>query len=118
MVVKQRKIDIMLSIRIVKTAVCFLLLSVLLVSCGFISDGPSGWAVNNIKLPVAKGPASSGYKEGLACIYAAFGMISIGDASIESATRQGGIKEIYTIDTTAQSFFGVYTRQCTVIVGN
>ncbi|QWR77872.1 TRL-like family protein [Candidatus Magnetomonas plexicatena] len=105
-------------LRIVKAAVCCLLLSALLASCGFVSDGPSGWAVNNIKLPVAKGPAASGYKEGLACIYAAFGMISLGDASIESAMRSGGIKEIYTIDTTAQSFFGFYTRQCTVIVGN
>ncbi|MEO5357156.1 MAG: TRL-like family protein [Nitrospirae bacterium YQR-1] len=104
--------------KLISVVIVCLLLPVVFAGCGYISDGPSGWAVNNVKMPVAKGPAISGYKEGKGCIYAAFGMISVGDASIENAMRAGAIKEVYTIDTLTQSFFGTYTRQCTIVIGN
>ncbi|MBF0554364.1 MAG: hypothetical protein HQK96_07345 [Nitrospirae bacterium] len=86
--------------------------------CGFVSDGPFGWGMTNHRTPVAKGRASSGFREGQACLYSFFGAVTIGDASIEAAMRDGGLKDVFTIDSYSQSFFGTYTRQCTVIVGS
>jgi hypothetical protein len=45
-------------------------------------------------------------------------MISLGDASIDTAMRNGGIKEVYTVDTENLSVMGMYARQCTVVLGN
>jgi predicted small lipoprotein YifL len=85
--------------------------------CGFVADGPFGWAYTDSKMPVAIGPAKTGTKEGKACINSFFGAITVGDASIEAAMKAAGIKEIYTINKTNLNIFGTYTRQCTVVTG-
>jgi len=85
--------------------------------CGFVAEGPFGWAYTNSKTPVGVGTAKSVYKVGRACIHSFFGMVSIGDASIETAMRSSGLKEIYSIDNENLSFFGTYTRVCTVVSG-
>lgn len=98
--------------------VCVLLLPMMVVSgCGFVGDGPFGWGMTYTKLPVAKGPLSSGNRNGQACVHSVLGAISMGDGSIETAIRNGGITGVYTIDLYSHSFVGVYTRQCTVVVG-
>jgi outer membrane protein OmpA-like peptidoglycan-associated protein len=85
--------------------------------CGFVADGPFGWAYTNSKTPVTVGPAKSGSKKGRACIHSYFGLFAIGDANIETAMKLGGITEVYTIDKENLSVFGTYTRQCTVVTG-
>ncbi|MBF0338516.1 MAG: hypothetical protein HQL05_11870 [Nitrospirae bacterium] len=106
-----------LKLRLV-AAVCVLLLPMVVVSgCGFVGDGPFGWGMTYTILPVAKGPLTSGNRNGQACVHSVMGAISMGDGSIEAAMRNGGITGIYTIDLYNHSFFGIYTRQCTVVVG-
>ncbi|MBF0319263.1 MAG: hypothetical protein HQL01_05605 [Nitrospirae bacterium] len=95
-----------------------LILGCMVTGCGFASDGPFGWGMTHHTTPVAIGHASTGYKEGKACIYSFMGAISLGDAGIEAAMRDGGIKDVFTIDSYTQSFFGTYTRQCTIIIGS
>jgi TRL-like protein family len=85
--------------------------------CGFVAEGPFGWAYTNSKSPVAVGTAKTVYKTGRACIHSLFGMVTIGDASIETAMRSSGLKQVYTIDTENLSFFGTYTRVCTIVGG-
>ncbi|KJU85086.1 TRL-like protein family [Candidatus Magnetobacterium bavaricum] len=97
--------------------VCVLLMTLVVSGCGMVGDGPFGWVMTYTTVPVAKGPLTSGNRNGQACIYSVFGAISMGDGSIEAAIRNGGITGVYTIDLYNQSFFGVYTRQCTVVVG-
>jgi hypothetical protein len=113
--------DKLLPNKVLKPAIIRALVVLMLLSaggCGFIADGPSGWFVTHVKKAVAKGPAEDGHKTGYACIYAAFGMISLGDASIDTAMRNGGIKEVYSVDTENLSIMGAYTQQCTVVLGN
>ena len=94
------------------------LLAILSVTgCGFVADGPFGWAYTDTKMPVAVGTAKTGTKEGKACIHSVFGAITVGDASIETAMKAAGIKEIYTVNKTSLSIFGTYTRQCTIVTG-
>ncbi len=85
--------------------------------CGFVADGPFGWMYTDHTTPIAKGPANSGSKVGKACIHSFFGAISIGDASIEEAMKDGGVNEIFTVNKENLSLFGTYTRQCTVVRG-
>jgi hypothetical protein len=85
--------------------------------CGFVADGPFGWAYTDSKTPVALGTAKTGSKEGQACIHSFFGAVSVGDGSIETAMKSAGIKEIYSINKKNLSIFGTYTRQCTVVSG-
>jgi hypothetical protein len=99
-----------------------ILLSVLIAlltiaGCGFISDGPFGWVYTNHKTSVAIGPAQNIKKEGRACIHSFFGMISVGDATIDTARKSAGIKKIATVDRESFSLFGTYSRQCTVVAG-
>ncbi len=85
--------------------------------CGFVADGPLGWVYTDTIVPITVGKASSGAKEGKACIHSIFGAISIGDASIEAAMEDAGINEIYTVNKENLSIIGTYTRQCTVVKG-
>lgn len=86
--------------------------------CGFVGDGPFGWAVTNTKTPLYKGKAKSGNRAGMACVHSVLGMVTLGDGSIETAMRKAGITEVYTIDKDNFSLFGTYSRQCTVVLGN
>ena len=95
-----------------------LVLIAVLSGCGFVAEGPFGWAYTDSKTPIAIGTAKSVSKVGKSCIHSFFGMTSIGDASIEAAMRSAGIKEIFAVDTENLSFFGTYTRVCTVVSGN
>jgi hypothetical protein len=88
-----------------------------LTGCGFVADGPFGWALTKSKTPVTVGSAKTGPKQGKACIHAYFGLLSVGDASIEAAMKPAGIKEIYAVHNENLSILGTYTRQCTVVSG-
>lgn len=99
----------------------FLFLSLLLLlsvsACGFVADGPFGWLYTDNKSPIGMGTAASGSKNGKSCIHSFFGAISIGDGSIETAMKDAGIKNVYTLNKDNLSIFGTYTRQCTVVTG-
>jgi hypothetical protein len=90
---------------------------VAITGCGFVADGPFGWAYTDSKTPMAVGTAKAGSKRGKACIKSFFGMTSIGDASIEAAMKSADIKEVYALESENLSVLGTYTRQCTVVSG-
>ena len=98
-------------------AVFALILIAVVSGCGFVAEGPFGWAYTNDKIPVAVGTAPSVSKVGKSCIQSFFGMTSIGDASIEAAMRSAGITKIFAVDMENLSVFGTYTRACTVVSG-
>lgn len=88
-----------------------------LTGCGFVADGPFGWMYTDTKTPISIGSAKQGPKQGKACVTSYFGLITVGDASIESAMKSSDIKEIFTVDSENLSVLGTYTRQCTVVSG-
>jgi len=85
--------------------------------CGFVADGPFGWVYTDTKTPVTISTAKSGEKVGRACVRSYFGAFTIGDASIESAMKEAGIKEVHTVNKENFSVFGTYTKQCTLVSG-
>jgi hypothetical protein len=95
----------------------FLFLSLVATGCGFVAEGPFGYLYTETTTSVAVGPAESGEKMGQACVTSFFGMIAIGNASIETAMTNGGIEEIFTVNKNNFSVMGLYSRQCTVVRG-
>jgi hypothetical protein len=105
------------NVRKMACALIFTALAATLTGCGFIADGPFGWAYTNSKTPITIGPSRTGSKTGQACIKSYFGLLTVGDASIEAAIKSAGIKEIYTVTNDNFSILGTYTKQCTVVSG-
>jgi len=70
---------------------------------------------------VKSGEMSTGYqagaKRGEACASSILGLIATGDASIDTARKNGGISYVISIDSTASSILGVYAKYCTIVYG-
>ncbi len=90
---------------------------VLITGCGFVADGPFGWVYTNNTVPVTIGTSKSASKVGKSCIYSFFGGLSIGNASIDKAMKNGDIKDIFTVNKENLNILGSYTQQCTVVRG-
>lgn len=57
-------------------------------------------------------------KRGQACASHILGIVATGDASIEAARKNGGIRSIASVDEEVSSFlFGVYASVCTIVHG-
>jgi hypothetical protein len=61
---------------------------------------------------------SVGGKEGKACAQSILGLIAQGDASIEAAAKNGGIKTVTSVDHTAKSMLGIIGDWCTIVHGS
>lgn len=59
----------------------------------------------------------AGNRVGEACSTSILGLVATGDASIETARRNGGITMISSVDDHANSILGVYAKYCTVVRG-
>jgi len=56
-------------------------------------------------------------KMGKACMTSILGLIAVGDASVEAAKAQGGVKEVSIIDYEVNNILGIYGTYCTVVKG-
>lgn len=60
----------------------------------------------------------SGNRMGESCMVSILGLVAIGDASIESARRNGGITQITSVDERTTHILGfVYSKFCTAVRG-
>lgn len=59
----------------------------------------------------------AGNRVGEACATSILGIVATGDASIETARRNGGITMISGVDDHATSILGVYAKYCTIVRG-
>jgi hypothetical protein len=76
--------------------------------CGCATPYPSGIAYTKLKLPVnvTSNPSESP-KVGIAECKSYFGLVAIGDASIETAMKNGGITKIHYIDWDVKNVLGI-----------
>lgn len=58
-----------------------------------------------------------GSKTGQSCATSYVGVVGLGDASIASAAKAGGITKIATVDSENTGILGVYAKNCTVVTG-
>lgn len=58
-----------------------------------------------------------GSKMGKACSTSILGLVSMGDSSIATAAKNGGISKVSTVDTEFETVLGVYGEYCMVVRG-
>lgn len=63
----------------------------------------------------AEGPV--GGKTGEACTQSILGWIGLGDSSIETAAKNGGITTVTSVDRRGRNILGLYAEYCTVVKG-
>ena len=96
--------------------VCVCVLSLVFAGCATYQ--PQGCLFNASKGSVgAAGP--TGYaKVGKATSTSILGLVATGDASIETAAKNGGIKTIKFVDYEVNNILGIYGQYTTIVYGD
>jgi hypothetical protein len=76
----------------------------------------NGSIYTDLKGPVAMGTATGSSKVGEAKATSIVG-VALGDASIETAMKNGGITKVHHVDTKVKNILGVYAEYTTVVFG-
>ena len=77
----------------------------------------TGSLVNLADGAVAATGKPLGSKQGKACAKSLFGVIGYGDASIATAAKNAGIREIATVDAENLAVLGIFAKNCTRVTG-
>ncbi len=90
---------------------------------GFLAGGcasyvPRGALFTEVQGPMGAGKASvKCSKVGRAEAQSVLGLVATGDASIQTAARNGGITKIHYVDWHVQNILGIIGRYTTVVYG-
>ncbi len=89
---------------------------ILFTSCG-TTTRPIGTVYADVSDPVAVS-GNSGSRVGEATSTSYFGVVALGDSSIEAAKRAGGISTVSSVDVKRKNILGVISTYTTVVRGN
>jgi len=103
-----KKVMVMLSV------VC--LVGLLLSGCAFGPYAP-GVGYSSIKGPITSTGNAAGSKVGTAEAVNYGGVVAMGDASIETAAKNGGIKRIHTVDYEMINYSPFFIKTTTIVTG-
>ena len=94
---------------------CLALLATLTLGCVMSPTGP-GLIYMDVKGPLGPAGGTDTAKRGEACASTFLALFATGDASIESAKRAAGIREVTTLDHHSTNFLG-FGKFFTVVYG-
>ncbi len=87
--------------------------------CAVATAPVNGLLYSNVTAPaLVTGSADKPTKVGRAYARSFFGLYATGDASIETAAKNGGITKIHHVDYETQNILGVIADFTTVVYGN
>lgn len=96
-----------------------LLVAAMLSGCAHSVMPVSGMLYGNVSAPLMVTSVSEKpTRVGRASARSILGLIASGDASIQTAARNGGITEIHHVDYESQNLFGVMSEFTVVVYGN
>lgn len=100
--------------------VCALFAVALLSGCAGIVQSPvAGGIYTEVKAPLSSaGTAAGSSKVGRAMAKTILGWVASGDASIETAMKNGGIRRIHHVDYEAKSILFFYGEFTTTVYGD
>ncbi len=87
---------------------------------GCASSIPMGAFYTDVQLPVAASESNldlSKMKVGTATCKSYVGVVAIGDATVSTAQKNGGIKKIHAVDWKAKSILGLVGEYTTIVYG-
>ena len=85
--------------------------------CAMVRAPATGFLYTDTQSGVDSTSNQAGNRLGVSCLTTILGLVATGDASIESARRNGGITLISSVDETSNSILGVYGKYCVVVRG-
>ena len=74
---------------------------------GCASTIPQGIIYTDVKVPVSATANETGSKVGISTCKSFVGFVTIGDASVEAAKKNGGITKVVSVDWKAKSVLGL-----------
>jgi hypothetical protein len=77
----------------------------------------TGFAYTDLNAGMGATSNQAGNRVGEACGTSILGLVATGDATIETARRNGGITMISAIDEKFDSVLGVYSKYCVIVRG-
>jgi len=91
----------------------------MLSGCATATMPVTGLMYGNVKAPLtATAAPEQATRVGRASVRSVLGLLASRDASIHTAARNGGIREIHYVDYESQNFFGVLSEFTVVVYGN
>jgi hypothetical protein len=104
----------------------FLLVSVAAIALGCVVAGCAAYAVapvtgflySNVMAPMSATSNSEYSKTGMAECTSILGLVAQGDASIQTAMKNGGITRVHHIDYKSESILGVYAKFTVIVYGD
>lgn len=95
-----------------------LLSSSLMVGCAAYAVSPVlGGLYTDVKAPITATSNTSYSKMGSATASSILGLIAVGDASINTAAKNGGITRIHHVDFKSTSILGIYATYTVFVYG-
>ena len=90
-----------------------------LTGCAAYSTSPvTGVLFTDVKAPVtATASEDAALKSGSAAVTSVLGLIATGDASIETAAKNGRITKIHHVDYSSKSWLGIYAVYTVTVYG-
>jgi hypothetical protein len=88
-----------------------------LVGCATAQSPVPGMWYSDVRGPVMATDAHGGTAKGEACANSILGLVATGDASIDTAKKNGGIAQVVAIDHHSTSILGVMATYCTIVYG-
>jgi len=74
--------------------------------------------VTDVQGPITATGETGVSKTGTACATSILGLVNQGDASINTAQRNGGISTISTVDYHTSGFYPFYGKTCVIVRGD
>jgi len=96
--------------RLVRFLSIILFSGAFLTGCAYAVSPVTGVLYNEVDGPIAATSAPTSSQVGAASCYSLFGLIGIGDASIETAARNGSITKIHHVDFSSTSLLGIFAK--------
>ncbi len=95
----------------------FVAAALILQSCAGRPDRPIGFIYTRTSFPISAS-AASGNLIGVSHATSYFGLIAVGDASIQAAKEASGINTVSSVDKRVTSVLGLYAEYTTTVRGN
>jgi|SoiMetStandDraft_5_1073268.scaffolds.fasta_scaffold196171_2 hypothetical protein len=85
--------------------------------CAMAASPVNGFFYSDVDAPLAVNSDADNTKKGMASCHSYLGICATGDASIETAAKNGGIKKIHHVDFKSHSVLGIYAEFTTIVYG-
>ena len=89
----------------------------LMSGCAIVASPVAGGLYTQVKAPLTADPGASSSKVGTAMAKSILGLVAIGDASIDAAMKNGGIRRINHVDYESKSILFFYGEFKVIVYG-